>query len=56
MKDKITTTLTSKGQLTIPKSVRDRLGLKRGDKVEVRVLDEETFIAVPIRARREAKR
>lgn len=26
-------TLTSKGQLTVPKDVRDRLGLKTGDRV-----------------------
>ena len=28
------TTLTSKGQVTIPKAIRDRLGLKPGHKVE----------------------
>ena len=27
-------TLASKGQLTVPKEVRERLGLKRGDRVE----------------------
>ncbi len=28
-------TITSKGQITIPKKVRERLGLKAGDKVEL---------------------
>lgn len=31
-----TSTLTSKGQITIPKSVRERLGLHTGDTVEFR--------------------
>lgn len=30
-------TITSKGQITIPKEVRDRLGLKPGDRVEIYV-------------------
>ncbi|MDW6021385.1 AbrB/MazE/SpoVT family DNA-binding domain-containing protein [Mesorhizobium sp. BAC0120] len=30
----MSTTVTSKGQVTIPKAVRDRLGLKPGSKVE----------------------
>jgi antitoxin PrlF len=29
-----TATMTSKGQLTVPKEIRDRLSLKPGDKVE----------------------
>jgi antitoxin PrlF len=29
-----TATLTSKGQITLPKSVRDGLGVKTGDRVE----------------------
>jgi len=28
------TTITSKGQATIPKAARDRLGLKHGDKIK----------------------
>jgi AbrB family looped-hinge helix DNA binding protein len=31
-----TTTITVKGQVTLPKDVRDAVGLKPGDKVEVR--------------------
>ena len=30
-----TTTLTSKGQMTLPKSVRDDLNVKAGDKIDV---------------------
>lgn len=29
-----TATITSKGQVTIPKKIRDKLGLKPGDKVD----------------------
>jgi AbrB family looped-hinge helix DNA binding protein len=29
------TRLTSKGQLTVPKSIRDRLGLEPGDEIEI---------------------
>lgn len=35
------TTLTRKGQVTIPKEVRDKLGLKPFDKIEMRVEDGE---------------
>ncbi len=29
--------LTSKGQVTIPHAIRDRLGLKAGDKIEISI-------------------
>jgi AbrB family looped-hinge helix DNA binding protein len=32
----MTTTVTSKGQVTLPKKIRDVAGIKPGDKVEVR--------------------
>jgi AbrB family looped-hinge helix DNA binding protein len=32
-----TATLTSKGQVTIPKKIRDKLGLKPGDKIDFEV-------------------
>jgi len=35
---KVTSTVTSKGQITIPKSFRDRLGLSAGDQVAVETL------------------
>ncbi|WP_421857372.1 AbrB/MazE/SpoVT family DNA-binding domain-containing protein [Oricola sp.] len=37
-------TITSKGQLTVPKSVRDRLKLKAGDRVEFIEIDGKTVI------------
>lgn len=45
----VTSRLTSKGQVTIPKPVRDRLGLQPGDEVE--------FVASPdgVRVRRRAQ-
>ncbi len=34
------TTVTVKGQVTIPKAVRDAVGIKPGDRVEMRALPE----------------
>ncbi len=41
-------TLTSKGQLTIPKKVREALGLRPGDRVEFEVTDGEARLR-PVR-------
>lgn len=40
-------TLSSRGQLTIPKSIRDRLGLKSGDKLAFALLPNGALILRP---------
>lgn len=40
-------TITSKGQITIPKAVREELGLREGDRVAFRVLDDGTVVVEP---------
>jgi AbrB family looped-hinge helix DNA binding protein len=39
--------MTSKGQTTIPKRVRDRLGLKPGDRLEFVVQKDGTALMIP---------
>lgn len=41
--------LTSKGQVTIPKTVRDRLGLAVGDRIRFRFLADGTLTIEPRR-------
>jgi AbrB family looped-hinge helix DNA binding protein len=41
------TTLTSKGQVTVPREIRDRLGLKSGDKIAFTLLSDGTVIMRP---------
>lgn len=41
-------TVTSKGQVTIPKAVRDRLRLEAGDKLDFRVEDDGTIRVHPV--------
>lgn len=48
--DELTTTLTSKGQLTLPVEVRRALGLKQGDQLVV-VLEGQTVTLRPARSR-----
>ena len=40
-------TLTSKGQLTVPKEVRDILDLHTGDRVLFRILSEKMVVMEP---------
>lgn len=43
-------TLTSKGQLTLPKAIRDRLRLGVGDRVDFVVEDDGTVVLRPATA------
>ena len=38
------TTLTSKGQMTLPKAIRDEMGLKTGDKIELVTIGNAAII------------
>lgn len=42
-----TSTLTSKGQVTIPKEIRDRLGLKEGDRLAFDLDDQGRVVLRP---------
>ena len=41
-------TLTSKGQVTIPKTIRDSLKLNTGDKIEIIVTEKREAIIRPV--------
>lgn len=41
------TTMSSKGQVTIPRDVRDRLGLQAGDKIAWSLLSNGTVVVRP---------
>lgn len=43
-------TVTSKGQITIPKEIRDRLGLSPGDGLEFVVDTEGNLVGKPLRS------
>jgi len=40
--------LSSKGQMVIPKGVRDSMGLKPGQRLEIEVLSDGTLLVIPI--------
>lgn len=41
--------VTSKGQITLPKVIREKLGLKRGEKVRFVIREDAVLIEVPNR-------
>ena len=41
------TTMTTTGQVTVPREIRDRLGLKSGDKMAFTMLSDGTVIMRP---------
>lgn len=43
------TTVTSKGQVTIPKAVRDRLGIKPGNAVDFRVEPDGKVVLLKVK-------
>lgn len=49
------TTVTSKGQVTIPKPVRDRLGIEPGNAVEFELAPDGRVILLKVGARRRAR-
>ena len=42
-------TLSSKGQMIIPKSIRDQLQLKAGDKIDIYLEGDNRVMVVPIK-------
>ena len=42
-------TLTSKGQITLPKEIRDRLGLDAGSMLDFQILSDNTITARPVK-------
>ena len=45
----VTAIVTSKGQITIPKSVRDAVGLNTGARLSFRVRDDGVIEVAPVR-------
>jgi antitoxin PrlF len=50
------TTVTSKGQVTIPKPVRDRLGIKPGSAVDFELAGDGRIVLVKVERGRAKKR
>lgn len=52
----MSTTLTSKGQVTIPKAVRALLGLRAGSVVDFKVTEDGQVMLLPAETKRPASR
>jgi antitoxin PrlF len=52
----MSTTVTTKGQVTIPKRVRDRLGIKPGSAVDFELMPEGQVVLVVVAPGRPASR
>ena len=44
-----TATLTTKGQVTIPKEIRESLDLHTGDKIEIVIIKEKEAVIRPVK-------
>jgi AbrB family looped-hinge helix DNA binding protein len=42
-------TVSSKGQLVLPKQIRERLKLRAGDRVDLQIEDDEKIVLRPLR-------
>lgn len=42
--------MTSKGQVTFPKPIRDTLRLRPGDKIEFRLVEDGSLLVTPVTA------
>jgi AbrB family looped-hinge helix DNA binding protein len=51
----MSTTLTVKGQVTVPKQIRDYLGLKAGAKLDFKVATDGNVVMMPAKPRRRKK-
>ena len=49
-------TVTSKGQVTIPKQIRDMLGIVPGSKVDFRRVSDGSVVIIPLDAKRKGDR
>jgi AbrB family looped-hinge helix DNA binding protein len=50
------TTVTTKGQVTIPKAVRDRLGIKPGNAIDFELANDGRIVLVKVDGERPASR